>query len=994
MQDVSQSARCEAAVASFKDGSLSRTAVTLALHAILTETPPPGANGVTSVAPTSAEAESYMEPYIDMCDQWERDQEAAKNRGKRSRGSGTATGEEGEDDHQPPRDDDDEDNEERPTKRRHVFEEEELPWVRLEALTGSPPLRADLAETVRLLGVYAVDPKRSLRSLLARTRVEFPESQWLRLLTNRAIDLDAVLTGIYSVSASTTHTESVGDIDLTFNSAPSRSTRVIVTQSDWTIAWMQTVQAGLTVFPHLSEQYRHWGLYILGKFAAVHESSHQRVINFEKAGRLLASRRADVALDELFHFSALETMHLNSMGRLAMESSSSSAGRSKNHSSNSAAAISPPSLAGCGTLAVASATPQTVATSISAPAAERITPSLTAPNKSVMPPRPRYLRSFIWSDGERHISQTALGTETDPPFPGVPLEAFENAALVQTVIHNPRLFRISSPIDVDLLERLLSSHPNQPLVSSFCKGLREGFWPWSRPVRSHPVTLDGSKAVRSDAELAFLMKTRDEEVDAGRFSEPFPALLPGMHAIAIHAVPKPHSEKLRLVTNFSGGDFSRNSTISRFDTNRTRMDGIRELSDHLRELRRTHGPDVEINIFKSDVKGAFKVLPMHILWQPWQVYRIAGKYHVDRAATFGCSASPPIWTTFAGFVLWIAMVVYFIPHLFAYMDDFHSAQLADDMLLYKPYNCLFPRNQTRLLLLWDALGIPHSGDKQLFGHELVVIGFLVDSRRMRVTIPDDARTAFLAEICRWTQKSKHGVRRSLREWQALAGYTNWIFNVFPLLKPSLCNVYAKMEGKDRGDALIFVSDAVRRDLSWLAAHVASADGVLLIKTIDFDPRNANLIIYCDASTHGDGRGGMGFYFPSMGLGYQSELPAGIRDDLKIFFYEALCVCSALHRAATFLPKGARLTIYTDSSNSVDIFNSLKALPAYNDILKSSVDVLLLHDIELRVLHVPGKLNSVADAISRWKNSVAVALVPGLSIHPFTPPRDALGAAKK
>jgi hypothetical protein len=67
---------------------------------------------------------------------------------------------------------------------------------------------------------------------------------------------------------------------------------------------------------------------------------------------------------------------------------------------------------------------------------------------------------------------------------------------------------------------------------------------------------------------------------------------------------------------------------------------------------------------------------MHLLWQPWQVYQIAGKFHVDRAATFGCSASPPIWTTLAGFILWIAMVVYLIPNLFAYMDDFHSAQAA------------------------------------------------------------------------------------------------------------------------------------------------------------------------------------------------------------------------------------------------------------------------------------------------------------------------------
>ncbi|KAJ6493725.1 hypothetical protein C8R47DRAFT_1044184 [Mycena vitilis] len=608
--------------------------------------------------------------------------------------------------------------------------------------------------------------------------------------------------------------------------------------------------------------------------------------------------------------------------------------------------------------------------------------------------RPRYLRSFVWSDGKRRISPTALATETDPPFPGVPVEAFSNRELVNTVVNNPHLFKTSTPIDLARFEQLLSSHPNRPLVASFCKGLREGFWPWSIPVSSHPLTLDNSKPLRSDAEQSFLENTRDDEIAAGRFSEGFPALLPGMHAIPIHAVPKPHSEKLRLVTNFSGGEFSRNSTISRFDTNTTHLDGIRELSDHLRALRRTHGPDVELTVFKSDVKNAFKVLPMSIMWQPWQVYRIGNAYHVDRAATFGSSASPPIWTTFAGLVLWIAMVVYHIATLFAYMDDFFSAQLASDTLYYEPYGRFYPSSQTKLLQLWDLLGVPHSEDKQLFGTQLVVIGFLVDTRLMRVTIPDDARLEFIAELRRWTRKSKHDIRHTLREWQALAGYANWVFNVFPLLKPGLCNIYAKMEGKSKRNALISVNEAVRSDLRWMADHIEHADGIFLIQSVDYLPEDANLIIYCDASTHGAGRGGMGFYIPNLCVAYQSELPRALLDSLKIFFYEALCVCAAVHHAANILPRGARLTIYTDSLNSVDVFNSLKALPVYNGILKSTVDVQLRHALDLRVLHVPGTINKVADAISRWNSPLACKLVPGLSIHPFSAPQNALGPARK
>ncbi|KAJ7243129.1 hypothetical protein B0H12DRAFT_997564, partial [Mycena haematopus] len=168
------------------------------------------------------------------------------------------------------------------------------------------------------------------------------------------------------------------------------------------------------------------------------------------------------------------------------------------------------------------------------------------------------------------------------PFPGVPLEAFANRALVDTVIQHPRLFYIATPLNVALFEHLLTLHPNRPLVVSFCKGLREGFWPWAWPNPTHPVTLDGSKKVRSDAEQVFLEKTRDEEIEARRFSESFSSLLPGMHAISIHAVPKPHSMKFRLVTDFSAGEFSQNYTISRLEMNPTRMDGIRELAGHLR----------------------------------------------------------------------------------------------------------------------------------------------------------------------------------------------------------------------------------------------------------------------------------------------------------------------------------------------------------------------------------------------------------------------------
>jgi hypothetical protein len=57
----------------------------------------------------------------------------------------------------------------------------------------------------------------------------------------------------------------------------------------------------------------------------------------------------------------------------------------------------------------------------------------------------------------------------------------------------------------------------------------------------------------------------------------------------------------------------------------------------------------------------------------------------------------------------------------------------------------------------------------------------------------------------------------------------------------------------------------------------------------------------------------------------------------------------------------------------------------------TVDVLIAYGIDLHIVHLAGENNNVADALSHFQNDNACLLVPGLSILPFTPPRDTLGA---
>ena len=136
--------------------------------------------------------------------------------------------------------------------------------------------------------------------------------------------------------------------------------------------------------------------------------------------------------------------------------------------------------------------------------------------------------------------------------------------------------------------------------------------------------------------------------------------------------------------------------------------------------------------------------------------------------------------------------------------------------------------------------------------------------------------------------------------------------------------------------------------------------------------------------------GLGVFFPSLNLGFQcplSELPP----DTHINFLELLAVASAIHISALMDNVPQRLAVFSDSTFAVDVFNSLRAKPPFNDLVMSSVDILISSGIDLRVAHIMGENNSIADALSRFQNDVAHTLVPELSILPFQPPRDALGA---
>jgi hypothetical protein len=620
--------------------------------------------------------------------------------------------------------------------------------------------------------------------------------------------------------------------------------------------------------------------------------------------------------------------------------------------------------------------------------------------------RPKYHRYNVWDPDNEQTDTTAEWTEHAKPLPRPSPEQLMHPITRQTISDNPDLFQIVTPVKVDVFEDLLQDHPNQPFVKSVCDGLRYGFWPWADIWKpDYPESLDLSQHQHDPAREKFLNDQRNAEVEAGRYSSSIgETLLPGMYCMPIYAVPKPHSDKLRLINDHSATKHSLNSMVAHEEVKGYPMDNLALYGEGL--LKQQHERDDELEIgskvgWKADIHLAYRICPLHPFWQLKQGIRVGSDIHVDRCLTFGSSASPAIFISFNSLVTWIAKHVRGVDFINTYLDDSSGCTWKDDITYYAPYGKDLPTPQARLLTLWDDLGIPHEERKQISGPSIPIIGIQVDPNNMTYTLPTESREKLVKELRAWaTEKGK----RSVKSWQQLAGWVNWCLNVYPYLRPALSNVYDKLRTQVNQNGAIWINNAVRDDLLWALKKVETMPGLLLLKSLSWPAEAATYTIYCDACPNG-----MGFWYPSLDIAFYSETPPDEVSGL-IFYFEALCVLCALRDACNRAESGGRFILYTDNLNSVDIYSTLRARPAYNVLLREAVDLVTAGNHDMRVLHVPGAHNDVADAISRGEFDRAINLRPQLEGNIFRfdpyrrvqkgtryilqPPRSTLGAPKK
>ena len=178
--------------------------------------------------------------------------------------------------------------------------------------------------------------------------------------------------------------------------------------------------------------------------------------------------------------------------------------------------------------------------------------------------RPKHARKYLWKIDNEELGLTAGYSLTAKPLL-CPSPLAENDPVRQAMISDqPDLFKIICKIGINTFEKLLTHHPNRTFVDSVLVRLREGFWPFADMTKEgYPKSWDGSwHPPKSVQERDFLEEQVQTKI-AKCFSESFRMeLLPGMYSPLVHSVPKPDSDTMQLVVDHSSGDFSPNSMIT------------------------------------------------------------------------------------------------------------------------------------------------------------------------------------------------------------------------------------------------------------------------------------------------------------------------------------------------------------------------------------------------------------------------------------------------
>lgn len=497
-----------------------------------------------------------------------------------------------------------------------------------------------------------------------------------------------------------------------------------------------------------------------------------------------------------------------------------------------------------------------------------------------------------------------------------------------------------SPIKLSELIPLLQDYPNTSAAITLKEGFSHGFKLGYEGKRA-PRNSDNLKSVERDPPT--VSQKLEKEIKLGRMAGPFTQ--PPFNNLIISPiglVPKAETGKFRLIHHLSHPEGeSINDGINRevCAVKYSNFDDAIELV-----VRAGKGA----NLAKADIESAFRLLPIHPDDFSLLGIKFQGQFYVDKALPMGASCSPAYFEMFSTFLEWATKRESKSNSIVHYVDDF--CLIAPDR----------PSCQ-RLISCFEnvcaKLGVPLASDKSEGpATRLVFLGLEIDSVQQLVSIPHSKLHKIIAKV----QGALDRNSITLRELQSLIGSLSFVCKAISPGRAFLRRLIDLSCNVRKPWYKIHLSKAAKGDLQMWMIFLRNFNGCAMIPD-QFWREDCDLQLFTDAS----GDIGFGGFFSDKW--FQGRWPQAINHTTRsIAWLEFFPIVVAVALWSESL-QGKRIIIRSDNAAAVSIINKQSSkCPRIMGLVRFFVLQCLKSNVAFKAHHIPGKDNTIADALSRFQ----------------------------
>ena len=368
---------------------------------------------------------------------------------------------------------------------------------------------------------------------------------------------------------------------------------------------------------------------------------------------------------------------------------------------------------------------------------------------------------------------------------------------------------------------------------------------------------------------------------------------------------------------------------------------------------------------KTDISDAFKLVPTHPSLWPFHAIKWEEKYYFYTSLVFGSRSSPKIFDALSRAVCWIAINVFHVKNILHLLDDF---------LTIDPPDFMADRTMALVLMLFKTLNIPIASHKTEGPTTcLEYLGIILDSNKLEAHLPLN-KVERINEILLSFLDKKSCTKRELL---SPLGHLNFASRV---IRPGRSFVSHLIHLSTKAKELhhyIKLDAEVRSDIRMWQTFLQGWNGVFFFLN-DNITIAADMHLFTDATDKAFGGIFQNKWFQSM---FPKDI-LSLEDDCSsmalLELYPIIVACFLWGKQWNKM----RILFHCDYMATVQILNKGRSrVHIINRLMRMLTWLSAQYNFIVHAEHVPGKLNDMADALSRFQMKKFRLLAPNAESTP-------------